>query len=76
MALGADINSDLSAFGGSGLHSFAASTFDYGFLVLGMDTFLHYLTPGSQHPFILSKNLLGKDVLVSTVSSCHTETTL
>ena len=38
--------------------------------------FLHYLTPGSQHPFILSKNLLGKDVLVSTVSSCHTETTL
>ena len=45
MALGADINSQLAALGGSGFHSLAACTTDGANFILGMDSVFHCFKP-------------------------------
>jgi hypothetical protein len=45
VALGADINSDFSALGGSGLNDLAASAPNGAFFVVGMDSVFHDSLP-------------------------------
>ena len=42
MALGADVDTDLTALGGTGNERLSACADDLGLLVIRMDSFLHY----------------------------------